>query len=294
MANGGLIVVTPRPALAPYGLINTETLISESDAHWAGGFTQENTGCNLYGAVHDTCDYSVQGNSIGVVPGTTGVDGGSYARTYHPYTLEAAEGCRSSFGQREDRQQNALDALELLTPKLLERAFAGSGSFGTTQSAENFTLKSSAPQVLMSGSAQKPRRAIAALEQALADEGAGTLGAIHVTRDLLSLLKFDVGDEPRQDVMYTPGGNLLIGGVGYTGDGPTTARTVNSVWAYATGPVHVRLGEPEVSDTPSGITGPNGVERFHTTNTLVFTATRSAAVSVNGCKVYAVLVNLDA
>lgn len=293
MANGGLIVVTPRPALAPFGLINTETVVDETDAHWAGGYTQENTGCNLYGAVHDMCDYNTRGDSIGTAPGAD-PDEDSYARSYHPYTLEAAEGCRSSFGAREDRQAKALEALELLTPKLLERAFWGVGSYGTTDSAANFTLRSSSPHVLFNGSAQKPRRAIAALEQALADDGAGTLGAIHVTRDLLSLLKFDVGDAPANDVMYTPGGSLLIGGVGYTGDGPSSARTDNQVWAYATGPVHVRLDAPQVEDVPTGISNTNGTERFYTTNTLVYTATRSASVSVNGCKVHAVLVNLDA
>jgi hypothetical protein len=212
--------------------------------------------------------------------------------------IEGTDGCRTSLGLTpEERKARAVEALELLTPKAVEREFWTNGFTGVN-TAGNKSLQNSPTTTLLAGAAVKPRRALAALEQALADDGAGTLGAVHVTRDVLSLLRLDMdpngGDS--DGVLYTPGGNMLIGGVGYTGNGPAganQARTAGHAWAYATGPVAVHLSPIQVSDTPSMVTGQVGVESFHTTNTLVYTAERFAAVTFNGTKVYAVLIDLD-
>jgi hypothetical protein len=265
-------------------------------SRWENGIAYEITTDGLYAQTHDACDYTADGGvEIGNAPGSPGSANTVYSADYAPFVIEATDGCRTSMGYTpEERKSRAADALELMTQKAVEREFWNNGWTGVN-SATNRSLVTAADTVtLLGGTPQKPRRAIAALEQALADHGAGTLGSVHVTRDALSMLKLDVGNDPNSDTMYTPGGNLLIGGVGYPGTGPNgEARTTGNVWAYACGPVQVRLSPVKVSDEPSKITGPAGVESFSTNNTLVYTAERFAAVTFNGTRVYAVLMNLD-
>lgn len=295
------VVTTPRPLPAPFGLINSKTLVKESAAsHWENGIAYEINTDGLFARTHDGCDYTASGGStFGNAPGSAGSANTVYALDYSPFVIEATDGCRSSIGlSAEERKDRAVEALELMTPKAVEREFWTNG-YSAVNSATNRSLQNSTTTTLLGTTGVKARRGLAALEQALADDGAGTLGAIHVTRDVLSVLKLDMFvDEPKDDVMYSPGGNMLIGGVGYTGNGPasagaSTARTTGKAWAYASGPVAVRLGPIQVSDEPSKVTGQVGVESFHTTNTLVYTAERFAAVSFNGTKVYAVLIDLD-
>lgn len=294
------VVATPRPLPAPFGLVNPKTVVGLR-GHWENGIAYEITTDGLFAHVHDACDYTAAGgNTIGNAPGTAGSATTIYAQDFAPFVIEGTDGCRSSLGLTpEERKARAVEALELLTPKAVEREFWTNGFTGVN-TAGNKSLQNSPTTTLLAGAAVKPRRGLAALEQALADDGAGTLGAVHVTRDVLSLLRLDMdpngGDS--DGVLYTPGGNMLIGGVGYTGNGPAsaganTARTAGHAWAYATGPVAVHLSPIQVSDTPSMVTGPVGVESFHTTNTLVYTAERFAAVTFNGTKVYAVLIDLD-
>jgi hypothetical protein len=292
------LVATPRPLPAPFGLVNPKTLVGLR-GHWENGIAYEITTGGLFAHVHDACDYTATGgNTIGNPPGSAGSANTVYAQDFAPFVIEGTDGCRSSLGLTvEERMARAVEALELLTPKAVEREFWSNGFTGVN-TAGNRSLQNSTTTTLLAGAAVKPRRAIAALEQALADDGAGTLGAVHVTRDVLSLLRVDMADTGDSDgVIYTPGGNMLIGGVGYTGNGPAganQARTAGHAWAYATGPVAVHLGPIQVSDEPSKVTGPVGVESFHTTNTLVYTAERFAAVTYNGTSVYAVLIDLDA
>lgn len=288
------LVATPRPLLAPFGLVNSQTKVPVR-GNWENGIAYEITTDGLYARVSDACDYTAQSIAIGNAPGSAGALNTAYSGDYAPFVIEATDGCRSSIGMTVDeRRVKALDALELLTPKAVERQFWDNGFTGGVNSENNFALVGSGATVLLGGVAVPARRGIAALEQALADTGAGTLGAIHVTRDVFSVYRVDFEGEPDGDTMYAPGGNMLVGGVGYPGTGPTgQARTAGNAWAYATGPVSVHLGPAQVAEEPSKITGPVGVESFHTNNTLVYTAERFAAVTVNGTKVFAVLIDLD-
>jgi hypothetical protein len=283
------VVETPRPLPAPYGLVNSKTLVPLR-GHWENGIAYEVTTDGLYTAAG--------GSEIGSAPGTGANK--VFALDYAPFLIEATDGCRTSLGMApEERRQRAVEALELLTPKAVEHELWNNGFTGVN-TASNRSLQSATTVTLLAGAAVKPRRGLAALEQALADDGAGTLGAVHVTRDLLSLLRLDMDPDAgdRDNVLYTPGGNMLIGGVGYTGNGPASAgasqaRTAGHTWAYATGPVGVHLGPIQVSDEPSKIVGPVRTESFWDSNTLVYTAERFAAVTFNGTKVYAVLIDLD-
>lgn len=288
------LVETPRPLPAPFGLINSKTLV-RTTGHWENGITYEVNTEGLFARVYDACDYTAGALSLGNAPGSAGAGNTVYGQDYAPYVIEATDGCRSSIGLTPDeRKKRASEALELMTNKAVERQFWGNGFGSNLNSSGNFSLMTAPTDTLLGGVAVRPRRALAALEQALADHGAGTRGAVHVTRDTLSLLRLDMDPDAgdSDNVLWTPGGNMLIGGVGYTGDGPS-ARTAGHVWAYATGPVAVNLSPIKVSDEPSKITGPVGVESFHTNNTLVYTAERFAAVTVNGTRVYAVLIDLD-
>lgn len=292
------IVDTPRPLPLPFSLVNKKTLVTlpSGGEHWENGFSYEVTTGNAYGRTHDGCNYAAtQGASVGTAPGAN-ASGGNYWLDHYPLSLEATYRCRSSFGMSvEERKERAADVLGGLTSKLLE-AELWTNNYQNTESAFGNRSFNNANVVTPLGTtAVKLRLGIAALENALAtSETLPVEGAIHVPRDVLSMLRIDMSGIQDQDgIMYSPTGHMLIGGAGYPGTGPTgQARTATTAWLYATGAVSVRLGPITVNDVPSKVTGPVGTESYSTTNTLVFTAERPAAVTFNSQNVYAVLVDL--
>jgi hypothetical protein len=290
------LVTSARLLPAPFGLINKQTLVSESSgSHWTGGFSYDVEAAALYATVRDVCDYTITGaTAVGNAPGSAGAASTVRALDYAPFMIEATDGCRTSFGMTvEDRKDSAVQALELITPKAVEREFWENG-FSSGNTAGNRSLKGTTPNTLLSGTAVKARRAIAALDQALADDGAGLKGAIHVTRDVLSLLRNDMNlEEDADGILWSPAGNMLIGGVGYTGNG-ASGRSTTQAWAFATGPVQVLLSPIQVSDEPVKVTGLVRTESYWDSNTLMYTADRFAAVTFNGNKVHAVLVDIAA
>lgn len=291
------VVDTPRLLPAPFGLVNPETLVKmPGDVHWENGFSYEVTTSNVYGKSHDFCNYTAtQGATFGTALGSAPTNG-SFWLDYSPLYLEAAYVCRSSIGMSpEDRKARAADALELLTTKLLERELWTNGWQNTENTFGNRSFTNANVITPIGTTAVKLRIGLAALENALTStEVLPVQGAIHVTRDVLSVLRVDMsGVQDRDGVMWTPAGNMLIGGSGYPGTGPTgQARTNTTAWMFATGPVAVRLGTINVNDVPSKVAGPVGTESYSTTNTLVYTAERAASATFNSANVYAVLVDL--
>jgi hypothetical protein len=288
------LVETPRPLPAQFGIVNKHTLVHDpADSHWENGFTYEVTAGSVYAQTHDVCDYTKTGHSIGNAPGSAGAANNTYFLNYSPFEIEATDGCRTSIGLSvEDRKARAAAALELVTAKAIEQEFWDNAFTSGANSNGNRSLTNQTPIEPRGATAVPLRQGIAALELALAGEGAGVQGAIHVTRDVLSMLRVDMaGIQDEDGVVYSPGGHMLIGGSGYSGNGPT-ARTATTAWAFATGPIAVRMSPVRVNDVPSHVTGPAGVESFSTNNTLVFTAERFAAVTFNGVNTYAVLIDL--
>lgn len=132
---------------------------------------------------------------------------------------------------------------------------------------------------------------VARLEQGLADIGLGVQGVIHLTREaaLLALAARAVIREG--DRLFTALGTPVAAGAGYDPGAVPAAPAKKPVpapkppsappatqYGFATGPVHVHLGEPRLT----------GESLNHTTNVLSVLADRVAAVFWDSCTVVAV------
>jgi len=82
-------------------------------------------------------------------------------------------------------------------------------------------------------------------------------------------------------------GDHIISGTGYPGTGPGgAAPAAGSAWAYATGPIQVRVGDTQVFPE----TLPEAMDRIH--NKIEYRAERFAAANFDPCCHFAVLVDI--
>ena len=289
------VVVSPPRVAAPFGLVNPLTLVDTEDDRWENGFQYETLACSARLGIRGACDPAAD---YEIYPGAgNDTDGGWH--DYTPFMVTVEREC-SAVGLDWDKfREDLMDSLEFCTAKGVEREFwtgelaqAGGGGCGSNQPASNpidpnvYLADSANTTTLNGGTAVKPLEALALLENALADCGCGGPGVIHATRGTAAILKAWRDEE--YGVLRTFAGSLLIAGAGYPGTGPGgSAAGANKVWMYGTGPVQVRLGDKHFSpDTRS-----EAMNRK--TNAVTGLADRAAAVTTDGCCIFAVLVDLS-
>ena len=175
-------------------------------------------------------------------------------RDYFPFFIEV-EDKRSTFGlPGEDRFALAIRQLEAASQKAVERElWDGLAAQAATNGNSHLTDASSVTEVL--NGAHNASEALYLLEGALADSPVGANGVIHMTRDVASLLGSRLvysqdSSNPDKGLVMTRLGTPVVIGSGYSGNGPindgaATASLTNK-WMFATGPVDVHLGKPEV------------------------------------------------
>ena len=107
-------------------------------------------------------------------------------------------------------------------------------------------------------------------------------GVLHMTPGILTGL-FGVMPDV-EGVLYSTGGSMVIVGAGYKEDPQFDAVPWDGDWMWMTGPVQVWLGEPRVY--------PEELDMAFNrkTNDIVYKAERLAAVTFDGCCVFAVKV----
>lgn len=139
--------------------------------------------------------------------------------------------------QYSDRAMAALDAGRGYQ---IERQLWTGELFPTTSEF----LASSHADVLWAGAPTSPPNALAILEKAIA--ASGRFGWIHATWDIVSTWSAFYQIFQDGPVLRTILGTVVVPGAGYDGSGPPgeDAPTASQAWAYATGPVEVRLGKP--------------------------------------------------
>lgn len=175
-------------------------------------------------------------------------------RDYYPFFIEV-EDARSTFGlPGEDRFALVLKQLEAVSQKACERElWDGLAARAATNGNSYLTEATSVTEVL--NGVHNASEALYLLEGALANSPVGANGVIHMTRDVASLLgsrlvySQDSSNPDKGQVMTRLGTPVAIGS-GYTGNGPVgdgaAAASLTNKWMYATGPVDVHLGKPEV------------------------------------------------
>lgn len=223
----------------PYGLWDTIQTPSPDGVHWQQGVTWTER-CPTGDTAYDEC-LAVTGTGAPPEPPakTANVDQSSRGAT--PFTVYAEFDC-SPVGLG-DAQSIAQDALARVEQLQVEEAFwtgvAGGQAVvfphlaaGAEVLDGDVVLQSVATPTVTGADVA---HALGVLEQQLAGCYAGQ-GLIHVPRSALATLAAWNLIEQRDDGLFTPGGNRIVAGGGYTGTGPDgTAPADGTTWIYATG-----------------------------------------------------------
>lgn len=276
---------------APYGLLSPAATVIEGDGRWTGGFNYETRECLAATSLTAICAGSVTATAVNR-------SGDLLYRNYLPFAVTTDFKC-STFGNTpDDIREQAREYTRAGLQKSAEyefwtgalaKAAAEDDSWNTLEDGEypnRYLASENAVDVTPTpGTGVRSKQALALLEQALADSGLGVRGTIHATREVASVLGLPNDD----DRLTTKLGNYVIAGTGYTGSGPdgTLPTAPGHVWMYATGPVTVRVGDPESYPTESN----QSVDIRN--NTIQYYSDQIVAVTWNNCAHFAVLVDLN-
>lgn len=204
-------------------------------------------------------------------------------------------------GVNEDDQALTRGLLEAGTSKAIESAVWGVDTPGAMQLHQNQSLvysfaspgnaAPSGDRILTDAGDPMPRKnALAALGAALAGCGAGSRGIIHAPAMLGELWAQELLTEDGPRLRTKGRGDWVVVGSGYPGTGPVGAAAADppagSTWAFASGPVTVRLG-------PVEDVGPDRASVINrSTNDITWFAERTATWQMDACCVFAALVDL--
>ncbi|NBU22554.1 MAG: hypothetical protein EBS38_01355 [Actinobacteria bacterium] len=170
-----------------------------------------------------------------------------------PFFIEATEDI-STFGFLGlDRIARITRQIEAGSQKAIEREL-WDGVVRKGESHENAALSSATVTILGGGTAYSAKRALALLEQGIAEASQfGEQGLIHMTRDVAALLSSNsqmLFHNKVKDHLQTMGGTPVVVGNGYSGNGPDgdthAEASATNKWMYATGTVRVYLGDVDV------------------------------------------------
>jgi hypothetical protein len=286
-----------KPEISPFGLLSVADVTEHTaaDSHWVTGFQYETENCGFNASIQPIC-----------APGDPDIElfdtsnGPNYLGNM-PFSIKVEDTCLTVGWSVTDRTAKALRKLDLVTQKALEMelaigshaglygGFIGTGTSETADTnARQYLANPDTVQELGTGTVSLGL-GLALLEQALADCGAGSRGVIHVPRDAASLLDTHVQpDDDDKQLLTKNNHNWVISGSGYTGAGPGDQERDQPLtpWIYATGPIVVHLGAPEV------IT-PRLADQVNVrTNEMTVVAVKPAAVYWDGCCHFGVQVNL--
>lgn len=247
------IYKAPELVPSPVGLFSVARVMThtarEYDERWVRGFAYE---FDSFATVRLlTVNDDVVANGELSDPANT--PDNNY-RDYFPFFIEVEDG-RSTFGlPGEDRFALVIKQLEAASQKACERElWDGLAAQAATNGNSYLTEATSVTEVL--NGAHNASEALYLLEGALANSSVGANGVIHMTRDVASLLgsrlvySQDSSNPDKGQVMTRLGTPVVIGS-GYSGNGPVgdgaAAASLTNKWMFATGPVDVHLGKPEV------------------------------------------------
>lgn len=267
----------PAPDLipAPCGILSVAEVVKHTarvyDERWVRGYAHEfdsRPTVRLVGV-----DDSTVAN--GLIFDGTGL--GIYNDVV-PFFIET-ESARSTLDwPGEERERQVLSQLEAVTQKAVELELWDGPVALETTNGNSFLTKTGAATEVVNG-AHSAFEALYLLEGALSNSPVGAAGVLHMTRDVASLLGDRLlysEDENGKARVRTRIGTPVIVGSGYSGKGPVgdaaAAASFTNRWMFATGPVTVHLGKPEIVNTDKS----QGVDA--SINTVIIKATRPAAV----------------
>lgn len=171
-----------------------------------------------------------------------------------PFFIEVTEDLSTLGYLGLDRVARITRQVEAGSQKAIEREL-WDGVVRKGESHDNVALSDSSVTILGgAGNAYSPKRALAILEQGIAEASQfGEQGLIHMTRDVAALLSSNsqmLFHDKEKEHLQTLGGTPVVVGNGYSGTGPDgdddAEASATSKWIYATGTVKVYLGDVDV------------------------------------------------
>jgi hypothetical protein len=223
----------------PYGLWDSVQHPAANGAHWQQGITWIER-CPTGDSTYDEC-LAVTGTGAPPEPPPKTANVDQAFRGALPFTVYAEFEC-SPVGIPE-AESIASDALARVEQQQVETAFWTGAAGGQpvvfphlaadTEVVDGDIVLQPVATTAVTGT--DVVHALGVLEQELADCYAGQ-GLIHVPRTALPTLAAWNLIRDVDGRLYTPGGNLIVVGGGYTGTGPDgTAPAAGTTWIYATG-----------------------------------------------------------
>lgn len=272
-----------RPA--PAGLLSVAD-VTEHDAagQWANGvYGWDSIACPVRLTLADFCTNVAEG----IIAETDSAPNSSW-----PFGIVTVYSCLTPGIKPDERRTIAVKQNIAGTQKALESEL-WSGYIAQASGRLDVPYLTNNDAVVVSGAgAVSVALGIAKLEQGLADCGLGTMGVIHLTRQVAQLATQGGAVVMGNDgVLHTQLGTPVVAGVGYDPavtpaapvEAPIPAPAVlgpqpDIQWGFATGPVIVHLGPSEFIGEHLDIT----------TNALETVAGRTAAVYWDSCCVVSV------
>lgn len=245
----------------PYGLASVATVINHgaSDGHWGMGFEQENGLCGIHGTTWELCHQGAISDLSG--PHT---DFDRYGKVF-PFVVVAEDECKIVLSaKRDESRQRLLKILDVLSVKGAERELWSGPTVSVEHPTDARYLRDGNATMLIGGS---PSKALAEVEDALAECLPGVNGTIHMTPGVAAYL--GPGLQVVDGQLRTSAGSWVAVGAGYAGEGTPAI--------YGTGPVIVHLGKSEmVTDDLEEMSDTK-------TNEVLLRAERPVAVAFDGC-----------
>lgn len=245
-----------------------------------------------------------QGWSTNLTPEDYGVetkkdyDGEQGNVTYAPFVVEVPYTCSTWGFQENAYEARALRQLDAGLSKAIEREF-WTGEKNLSNMNLTYWTPNDDAHVLNPGGAAAPvavdpATGLVLLEAALAACYTGAMGMLHaptaVAERWAAYYFIDADEEGSDHMLRTRSReDIVIVGAGYPGTGPFGQPDPDDgeMWAFATGMVDVRLGEPMIYPE----TFSEALDRA--TNTVTFRGEQVAAANWDGCCSFAVLIDLS-
>jgi hypothetical protein len=263
----------------PYGLWDTIQTPSSDGSHWQNGVTWIER-CPTGATTYDEC-ISVTGVGAPPEPPAKTANVEQNIRGALPFTVHAEFEC-SPVGLA-GAEAIASDALTRVEQTQIETAFWTGTAGGQpvvfphlsadTEIVDGDVVLQPVATPVVTGA--DVAHALGALEQELADCYKGQ-GLIHIPRSALPVFAAASLAVERDGHLYTPAGNLIVVGGGYTGSGPDgAAPAAGTTWIYATGAAWGWRSDPYVSQLRDSLD--------RTSNTLRMQAERTYVLGFECC-----------
>jgi hypothetical protein len=268
--------VQPVPAAPPAsgGLVRS-AITPDDGARWQDGVAWRSERCPTARGF-DMCadDAGFEDPPVGA-----GNDGINY---YRPLAFRVEDECSTRSrdnGEARVRRQALAVTSYMVARELQTGDLSDASPYETPDSAglaDQVNARLVSPSANTIAGTFDPLHGLGVLEEAARDGALGQDVFIHVPTSLVPLIADGLRLEGA--LLRTRTGAVVVADAGYGNVGPTGLPAVDGVWAYATGPVVVRLGELVTAAVLE-----------HRSNTEMWTADRLFAAYFDPCNLHALV-----